>query len=90
MKLYDLLRTITHDNYTVYLQDINFFNEERILYNPLNNKKEILKIKEDENSGVKWVPIEDVKKVSTEKWIVENVYEKLNEKLKSQLKFVLN
>ena len=43
MKLYDLLRTITHDNYTVYLQDINFFNEERILYNPLNNKKEILK-----------------------------------------------
>lgn len=54
------------------------------------DEKEILKIKEDENSGVKWVPIEDVKKVSTEKWIVENVYEKLNEKLKSQLKFVLN
>ena len=55
-----------------------------------DDAKEILKIKEDENSGVKWVPIEDVKKVSTEKWIVENVYEKLNEKLKSQLKFVLN
>lgn len=43
MKLYDLLRTITHDNYTVYLQEVNFFNEERKLYNPLNNKKEILK-----------------------------------------------
>ena len=46
------------------------------------DEKEILKIKEDENSGVKWVPIEDVEKVSTEKWIVENVYKKLNEKLK--------
>lgn len=43
MKLYDLLKTISHDNYTIYLQDVNFFNEERKLYNPLNNKKEILK-----------------------------------------------
>ena len=43
MKLYDLLRTITHDNYTVYLQNINNFNEERILYNTKKKKKEILK-----------------------------------------------
>ena len=46
------------------------------------DENETLKIKEDENSGVRWVPIEDVEKVSTEKWVVENVYKKLNEKLK--------
>lgn len=46
------------------------------------DENEILKIKEDENSDVKWVNIEDVEKISSEKWIVENVYKKLNEKLK--------
>ena len=44
-------------------------------------ENETLKIKEDENSGVRWVPIEDVEKVSTEKWVVENVYKKEIEKL---------
>ena len=46
------------------------------------DENETLKMKEDENSGVKWINIEDVEKVSNEKWIVENVYKKLNEKLK--------
>lgn len=46
------------------------------------DENETLKIKEDENSGVKWVNIEDVEKVSNEKWIVENVYKKLNEKIR--------
>lgn len=47
------------------------------------DENEILKIKEDENSGVKWINIEDVEKVSNEKWIVENIYKKINEKLKN-------
>lgn len=38
-------------------------------------------IKEDENSGVKWVNIEDVEKISTEKYMIEWVYKKLNQKL---------
>ena len=45
------------------------------------DENETLHIKEDENSGVKWVNIEDVEKVSSEKWVVENVYNKLNKKL---------
>lgn len=45
------------------------------------DEDETLHIKEDENSGVKWVKIEEVEKVSTEEWIVENIYKKLNEKL---------
>ena len=47
------------------------------------DENEDLKIKEDENSGVRWVNIEDVEKVVTEKWVAENVYRKLNEKLKN-------
>lgn len=46
---------------------------------------EILKIKEDENSGVKWIPVEDIERVSNEKWIREMIYRKANEKLKKQI-----
>ena len=45
------------------------------------DENEVLKIKEDENSGVKWVNIEDVEKLSTEKWMIEYVYKKLGQKL---------
>lgn len=47
------------------------------------DEKEILKMKEDENSGVKWINLEDVEKASNEKWMIENVYQKLNNKLKN-------
>ena len=45
------------------------------------DENEILRIKDDENSGVKWINIEDVEKVVNEKWVFENVYKKLNKKL---------
>lgn len=47
------------------------------------DEQETLKIKEDENSGVKWVNIEDVEKVTNENWVRENIYRKENEKLKN-------
>ncbi len=50
------------------------------------DEKETLHIKKDENMGVKWVPIEEVKNVSTEEWIKKNIYTKLNEKLIKILK----
>lgn len=46
------------------------------------DENEVLQIKPDENSGVKWVNLEEVEKVSNEKWIRENIYRKLNEKLR--------
>lgn len=46
------------------------------------DENEILKIKEDENSGVKWVALEDVEKVSNEEWIRDNIYKKVNDKLR--------
>ncbi len=45
------------------------------------DENEILTIKEDENSGVKWINIDDIEKVVNEKWMIENVYRKLNKKL---------
>lgn len=43
---------------------------------------EELKIKEDENSAVKWFDIDEVVEASNEKWFRDNVYSKLNRKLK--------
>ena len=45
------------------------------------DENEVLKIKADENSGVKWVNIEDVYTVTNEPKMVP-IYKKLNEKLK--------
>lgn len=44
------------------------------------DEREILQKKEDENSGVKWIPIEEVDKVSKEEWIKKNIYTKLKNK----------
>lgn len=45
------------------------------------DENDILRIKEDENSGVGWFAMEEVEKVSVEKWMVEKVYKKLQDKL---------
>lgn len=50
------------------------------------DENEVLRIKEDENSGVKWVKIEEVEKMSEEKWMCERIYRKLNEKLQIPFK----
>lgn len=42
---------------------------------------EMLKVKEDENSAVKWFLKDDAIKVSNEPWFRENVYSKLNKKM---------
>ncbi len=45
------------------------------------DEEESLKIKDDENSGVRWISIEDINKFCTEIWMVEKIYPKLNQKL---------
>lgn len=45
-------------------------------------EKEILQVKKEHNKNIKWVPLEEVKQVTEENWIKENIYAKLNEKLK--------
>jgi len=46
------------------------------------SEKEILKVKIDENTDVKWFSLNDAINASTEPWIKENIYKKFNEKLK--------
>ena len=46
------------------------------------DENEELRIKEDENSGVKWVDIDKVVEVSSEAWVRDKIYKKLIEKMK--------
>ena len=39
-------------------------------------------IKPDENSGIKWIPIDEVHKACSNPWDYEHVYKKLNQKLR--------
>lgn len=43
---------------------------------------EELKVKEDENSAVKWFDIDEAVEASNEEWFREHIYSKLNRKLK--------
>ena len=46
------------------------------------DEKEAIRIKEDENSGVKWVPIDEIVEVSSEPWVSTRIYGKIIEKMK--------
>ena len=39
-----------------------------------------LRVKPDENSGVAWIPVEDIPVKSTEPWFVQRIYSKLTRK----------
>ena len=46
------------------------------------DENEEIHIKEDENSGVKWVPIDKILEVSSEPWVRDRVYAKIISKMK--------
>lgn len=46
------------------------------------DENETLSIKEDENKGVKWVPIEEMLKMSSEDWMKNRVFSKILDKMK--------
>ena len=52
-----------------------------VTYLAVASPDEPIRIKPDENSGVKWVPTEDAIALSTEPWIRERIYRKLIDKL---------
>lgn len=45
------------------------------------DEEEVLHVKPDENSGVKWFTLEEALKACSEPWMIERIYEKLNLKL---------
>lgn len=52
-----------------------------VTYLAVADPKEPLRIKPDENSGVKWAPVRDAVALSTEPWIRKRIYRKLIGKL---------
>ena len=46
------------------------------------DENEQIHIKEDENSGVKWVPISDILQVTSEIWVRDRVYSKILNKMR--------
>ncbi len=48
------------------------------------NENEEIHIKEDENSGVKWFPIDKILEASSEPWVKNRVYSKILEKMKKE------
>lgn len=45
------------------------------------DEKEKIRKREEENSDVQWIPIQEIELMSKEKWMKENVYSKLKEKM---------
>ena len=52
-----------------------------VTYLAIADPAEPLRVKPDENSGVRWVPLEDAIRLSTEPWIRARIYRKLIDKL---------
>ena len=52
-----------------------------VTYLAIADPAEPIRIKPDENSGVRWVPLEDAIRLSTEPWIRDRIYRKLIDKL---------
>lgn len=48
------------------------------------DENETLRIKPDENSGVKWFPLDEAVAASSEPWFSRRVYEKLNRKVRAR------
>ena len=46
------------------------------------DENEKLHIKEDENSGVKWIPIDEVLEATSEPWVRDRVYAKIINKMR--------
>lgn len=47
------------------------------------DESEEIHIKEDENSGVKWIPIDKILEASSEQWVRDRIYAKIINKMKN-------
>ena len=43
--------------------------------------KQDIRIKEDENSAIGWIAIDDIRNKVTEQWFMDNIYQKLIDKI---------
>ena len=54
-----------------------------VTYLVVADPNERIRVKEDENSGVRWAPLEDAIALSSEPWIRERIYRKLIQKTRA-------
>ena len=52
-----------------------------VTYLAVADPREPIRMKPDENSGVRWAPIDDAIRLSTEPWIRDRIYRKLIDKM---------
>ncbi|HAM16171.1 MAG TPA: NUDIX hydrolase [Eggerthellaceae bacterium] len=74
----EVLTVDGHEKRGVYVSSHLHLN---ITYLAIADPSEPIRIKPDENSGVRWVPVEDAIRLSTEPWIRTRIYRKLIDKL---------
>ena len=75
----EVLTVNGHEKHGVYVSSHLHLN---LTYLAIADPADPIRIKPDENSGVRWVPLEDSIRLSTEPWIRERIYRKLIDKLK--------
>lgn len=85
------IKAVTEDIFSIEILTVDG-HEKRGVYVPSHlhmnvtylleaDEEEVLRIKPDENSGVKWFSLEGALKACTEPWMIERIYKKLNEKM---------
>ena len=74
----EVLTVDGHEKHGAYVSSHLHLN---VTYLAIADPCEPIRVKPDENSGVRWVPLEDSIRLSTEPWIRERIYRKLIDKL---------
>lgn len=74
----EVLTVDGHEKRSAYVSSHLHLN---VTYLAIADPAEPIRIKPDENSGVRWVPLEDAIRLSTEPWIRDRIYRKLIGKL---------
>ena len=88
------IRAISEDIFSLEILTVDG-HEKRGVYVPLHlhlnvsylleaDEEEVLRIKPDENSGVRWFSMEEALAACSEPWMIERVYKKLNAKVRER------
>lgn len=77
----EILTVDGHEKRGVYVPSHLHLN---VTYLLETDEEAVLRVKPDENSGVKWFGLEEALAACSEPWMIERVYKKLNEKLKGE------
>lgn len=74
----EVLTVDGHEKHGAYVSSHLHLN---VTYLAVADPADAVRVKPDENSGVRWVPLEDAVRLSTEPWIRDRIYRKLIDKL---------